>query len=83
MIEVKAEQSTEKRSLTSGHLLVVTLPKFNPKDKAFIQKQQHKSSPLLVGNDGKKGMDSVDNVSNNMKRQSSHSNGKILQHKLL
>ena len=71
-----------KSSLTSGHLLV-TMPKFNPKDKAFIQKQQHKSSPLLVGNDGKKGMDSVDNVNNNMKRQSSPSNGKILQHKLL
>jgi hypothetical protein len=89
-IEVKAEQSTAKRSLTSGHLLV-TMPKFNPKDKAFVKKQQHdSSSPLLVGNNcGKKGMgmgmgmDNVGSVSNNTKRQSSYSNGKSLQHTLL
>ena len=86
-IEVKAEQSMAKRSLTSGHLLV-TMPKFNPKDKAFIKKQQHESSPpLLVDNCGKKGMgidmDNVGSVSNDTKRQSSHSNGKSLQHTLL
>jgi hypothetical protein len=47
-LEVKAEESTAKRSLTTGHLLII-MPKFNPKDEAFIvpkrkqerHKQQH------------------------------------------
>lgn len=42
-VEVKAEESTAKRSLTTGHLLI-TMPKFNPKDETFIvpkRKQEH------------------------------------------
>lgn len=34
-VEVKAEKSVAQRSLTTGHLLI-TMPKFNPNDQAFI-----------------------------------------------
>ncbi len=54
-IEVKAEDSTAKRSLTTGHLLI-TMPKFNPKDQAFIvNKEKRKSQSSSVISKGKYG----------------------------
>lgn len=40
-IEVKADESSAKRSLTTGHLLII-MPKFNLNNNAFLTKQQPK-----------------------------------------
>ena len=47
-VEVKASESTAKRSLTTGHLLV-TMPKYDPNEKAFLLSKN--SSNLRKQND--------------------------------
>jgi hypothetical protein len=74
-LEVKAEDSTAKRSLTTGHLLI-TMPKFNPNDTAYL-----KSRYLLSKND--KSKSGKFNETSNVKERRQPSYSKGLQQQLV
>ena len=79
-VEVKASESTAKRSLTTGHLLV-TMPKYDPNEKAFLLSK--KNSNLRNQNSTFNLSSNSSNNSGNQRQQQLRSSKCGLQETLL
>ena len=77
-MEVKASESTAKRSLTTGHLLI-TMPKFDPNEKAYLISKKGKE---YVGDCSSNSSKNTTNTTCRRSGTSSH-NGRGLQEVLL